>query len=79
MRSDADPRSFPKCVNHLLAPPSKPFPRERWPSGHAMLSPWRKKGKEKVPVLNAEWSPATRKHERIKVQCHFHASQTEKS
>ena len=49
MGSDADPHSFPRRSDHLPVPPSNTFQRERWPSGHAMLSPRRRKGGKKVP------------------------------
>lgn len=73
MRSDADPHSFPRCIKHLLAPPSKAFQRERWPSGHAMISPERKKGSErKYQFLVQNGRPLEeREHERVKA--HYHA------
>lgn len=47
MGSDSDPHSFQRLGSHLPIPPSNPFPRERWPSGHVMLSPPRRKRNKK--------------------------------
>jgi len=48
MGSDSDPHSFRRLGSHLPNPSSNPFPRERWPSEHIMLSPLRRKGNLKI-------------------------------